>query len=146
MRPVSFFQMMKHGLPLELVPRVLSTMEMHLTPTSSSSSLVVTRKNPNVLSSYYFSSGINKFFFKKAKDASDLGMHQEDVELVTEERRNAEFTDFFNQMQLEDDDDAHADPHMSNSESIYAAEEMQAHSQPCHSGSSGAAIASGHDC
>jgi hypothetical protein len=68
--------------------------------------------------------------------------------LVTEERRNAEFTDFFNRMQLEDDDDARADPHLSNSESMYdMAEEMQAHPQPFHSGSSGAAqaIAPGHD-
>jgi hypothetical protein len=68
--------------------------------------------------------------------------------LVTEERRNAEFTDFFNRMQLEDDDDAHADRHVSNSESMYdVAEEMQAHPQPFHSGRSGAvqAIAPGHD-
>lgn len=59
---------------------------------------------------------------------------------MVEERRNAEFADFFNRMQLEDDD-AHADPHLlSNPESTYMAdsEEMRAHprAQPRHSSSS----------
>jgi hypothetical protein len=84
----------------------------------------------------------DEVFPKKAKVTSDLGMDQ-DVEVV-EERRSAEFTDFFNRMQLEDND---ASQLSNNSESMYitVAEEMQAHPQPRPSGSSGAvqAIASG---
>lgn len=81
----------------------------------------------------------DEVFPKKSKAASDLGTHQEDVEGV-EERRNAEFTDFFNRMQLEDND-SHANPHLpSGSESvrITVAEEVRAGPQPRHSGSSGA--------
>jgi hypothetical protein len=79
----------------------------------------------------------DQVFPKKA--GSDLGTNQPDDVEVVEERRNAEFTDFFNRMQLEDDDNA---PQLSNnSESMYMAEEMQAHPQ---SGSSGVQdIASG---
>ena len=60
-------------------------------------------------------------------------MHQEDEEPL-EERRNAEFADFFSQMQCEDND---VD---TNSESIYMPEN-QAHPQPHDAGSSGAAQA-----
>ena len=63
---------------------------------------------------------------------------------MVEERRNAEFADFFNRMQLEDDhDNSNTHPLVlseSNPESMHVAGEMQAlvPSQPRHSGSSGA--------
>ncbi|KAF8812140.1 hypothetical protein BYT27DRAFT_7207977 [Phlegmacium glaucopus] len=61
-------------------------------------------------------------FPKKAGVASTLGTHDMDAEVV-EERRSAEFADFFNRMQLEDSD-ANPDPLSDADSNIYMDEEI----------------------